>query len=397
MISTKEEEINDLNREISDREQEIQDRSEEWATQQKDIREQRILMKEQEDILDSQRLQIEWQKNILIFFIILSVLILMVGFFIYRAYRIKKRASKIWKEKNRIIQDQKAILTNQKEEITVQRDQLQKVNKEIEKQNENITAGIYYALTIQQSILPDEDEINKYFDAFVIFYPKDIVSGDFYWFSHLGRKKSGEETSFIALVDCTGHGVPGGFLSMIGSRLLSAIVNENKIYQTDRILEIMDKRVRQALNQQKTENDDGMDISICKIVKVYSEQGKEQKIYASFSGARQHMFLVRNDQPVEIIRATRRSIGGKHFIPEPFTKHELVLEAGDKIYLTTDGLMDQQSPSRDRFGSPRFIKFLNDHHGLPVEEQKRKLEEMMIGFMKIEKQRDDITIMGIKL
>ena len=100
---------------------------------------------------------------------------------------------------------------------------------------------------------------------------------------------------------------------------------------------------------------------------------------------------------MEIIRATRRSIGGKFFIPEPFSKHELVLEAGDKIYLTTDGLMDQQSPSRHRFGSPRFIKFLNDHHGLPIEEQKRRLEEMMIGFMKIEKQRDDITIMGIKL
>lgn len=214
-ISKREAEIHALNSEISAKEKEIRIRSETMAEQQKNIREQKVLMNEQQAVLDEQSLQIHWQKNALIFFFILSLLVLMMGFFIYRAYRIKIRANRILREKNRIIQEQ----------------------------NEHITASIYYALTIQQAMLPDDDEIRKYFDSFIIYYPKDIVSGDFYWFSHIPKKKSGEEISFIAVVDCTGHGVPGGFLSMIGARMLSAIINENKEYETDRILEIMDQRL----------------------------------------------------------------------------------------------------------------------------------------------------------
>jgi serine phosphatase RsbU (regulator of sigma subunit) len=368
-IQLREEEVNTLNEEIKIKEKEIQDRSEIMALQQKNIREQQLLMNEQNAILDEQSVLIVWQKNALVFFILLSVLVLVMVLFIYRAYRIKKRASRIWREKNRIIQ----------------------------KQNETITAGIYYALTIQQSILPEEAEINRHFESFIIYYPKDIVSGDFYWFSHRGKKKSGQETSFIAVVDCTGHGVPGGFLSMIGARILSAIINENKVYETDRIVEIMDQRIKEALNQQKSENDDGMDITLCKIIK--DPQGKEGRpeFYVSFTGARQSLFIVRNQQEVEVIKADRRTIGGKYFNPEPFSKNNLVLKEGDCLYLTTDGLIDQNSPSRDKFGSRRFIRILNEHRDKSMSSQKQKIEEEMIGFMKAEKQRDDITIIGIKL
>ena len=396
-ISKREEEIQNLNLEISAKEQEIRARSETQAEQQKNIREQRLLMNEQQAILDRQKVQIHWQKNALIFFIILSLLVLMMGFFIYRAYRIKIRANRILREKNRIIQDQNTAISHQKEEISAQRDQLQRVNYEIEKKNENITASIYYALTIQQAILPGEDEIRKYFDSFIIYYPKDIVSGDFYWFSHIPKKKSGEEISFIAVVDCTGHGVPGGFLSMIGARMLSAIINENREYETDNILEIMDQRLKQALNQQKSTNDDGMDISLCRIIKSHTDQEINPDIYLSFSGAHQHLFLVRGNQDVETIRGTRRTVGGKHFNPEPFTKKDFILETGDMVYLCSDGLADQHSPSRERYGSRRLVQFLNEHKDLPMEVQKQKLEEEMIVFMKTEKQRDDITILGIKL
>lgn len=395
-VSQREEEINTLNREIREREEEIRIRSETMAEQQKNIREQRILMNEQQAILNAQTIQIRWQKNALVFFIMLSVLVLLMGFFIYRAYRIKKRANRILREKNRIIQDQNKAILSQKEEISAQRDQLQQVNNEIEKKNENITASIYYALTIQQAILPDEQDINRHFSAFVIYYPKDIVSGDFYWYSQPVRRKTGEEMSFIAVVDCTGHGVPGGFLSMIGARLLSAIINENKIYETDRILELMDQRLRQALNQQKTANDDGMDISLCKIVRM-NGGNDDPEVYLSFSGARQHLYLVRNHMGVEIIKSSRRTIGGKYFNPEPFIKNELILKPGDILYLSTDGLIDQHSPDRHRFGTSRLTSLLDQHKDLPMAEQKQKLEEEMIGFMKTEKQRDDITIVGIKL
>lgn len=395
-VREREAEINALNSDIAEKEKEIRDRSQVIEKQLDDIVLQTAMMKEQQKILDSQKIQIERQKIILLFFLILSVLILGLGFMSYRAYQIKRRANRILKEKNRVIQDQKSDILNQKEEIQTQRDKLQEVNIKIERQNENITDSIYYALTIQQAMLPDLDGMEKLFEGFIIYMPKDIVSGDFYWFTQRGRNKSGERSYFFAVVDCTGHGVPGGFLSMIGSRMLYAIVNEHKIYQTDQILELMDKRIRQALNQQKTDNDDGMDICLCRITRQDDDEN-DNNVYLSFSGARRSLFLIRQGKEVEVIRGDRRTIGGKHFNPNPFSKNELALKSGDRIYLTSDGLMDQNSPEREKFGTRRFISFLNEHALLSMDQQKSKLEEKMLGFMKLEKQRDDITVMGIKL
>ena len=235
------------------------------------------------------------------------------------------------------------------------------------------------------------------FESFVLFYPKDIVSGDFYWFSNLGRNRTGDETMFIAAIDCTGHGVPGAFLSMIGSRMLSAIVNESKVRETDTILELMDKRLRHALNQPKSENDDGMDICLCKIIRKDAQKQKGQPVYLSYSGAKRSLFLKREGRDVEIIKGDRRTTGGGHFNPIPFSKHELSLQKGDRIYLTTDGLMDQHSPSRIRFRAKRFVEFLNRYGYLPMNEQQTRLEEELHAYRSTENQTDDITVMGLKL
>ncbi|MFC2116043.1 YfiR/HmsC family protein [Bacteroidota bacterium] len=395
-IKDREEEINVLNNDIAQKENEIAERSQVIEKQLNDIALQTVMMKEQQKVLDNQKIQIERQKMVLYFFLILSVLIFGLGFVSYRAFQIKKRANRILREKNRVIQKQKSDIMNQTEEILSQRDALQEVNIKIEKQNKNITDSIYYALTIQQAMLPDLSEIEKLFESYVIYMPKDIVSGDFYWFSQRVKKRSGERYCYFAVVDCTGHGVPGGFLSMIGSRMLNAIVNEHKVDNTDQILESMDKRIRQALNQQKTDNDDGMDVCLCKITQHPGIED-DSNVYLSFSGAHRSLFLVRQGKELEVIRGDRRTIGGKYFNPNPFTKSELALQKGDRIYLTSDGLMDQHSFEREKFGTKRFINFLNENASLSMEEQKLKLEEAIVGFMKIEKQRDDITIMGIKL
>jgi serine phosphatase RsbU (regulator of sigma subunit) len=396
LVRLREKEINNLNTLIEDKEEKINERSKLIEKQMEDIVLQTAMMKEQQEILDNQKIQIERQKMVLVFFLILVALILGLGFMIFRAYRIKKRANRILREKNMLIGEQKSDILNQKEEIEAQRDALQEVNKKIEKQNENITASIYYALTIQQAILPDVNEINKLFDTFIIYLPKDIVSGDFYWFTRGGRKRTGERSFYFAVVDCTGHGVPGGFLSMIGARMLDAIVNEQKVHQTDEILELMDKRIRKALNQHKTDNEDGMDVCLCKII-LQGEKDNDPGVYLSFSGARRSLFLVRNGNEVEIIKGDRRTIGGKYFNPNPFLKHELVLKRSDRLYLTSDGLMDQNSPRREKYSTKRFIAFLSKNSSLQMKEQQLKLEEEVIEFMKYEKQRDDITIMGIKL
>ncbi len=360
------------------------------------IEEQELLIEEQEDSISFQSELIEQKNLLLVFFLILSLLIITMIFFIYRAYRVKKRANRIYREKNSIIQDQNKAITGQKEEIEAQRDQLQDINRKIERQNENIRASISYGLTIQQAILPDLKEIERMFESFVLYYPKDIVSGDFYWFSNLGRNRAGDETIFIAAIDCTGHGVPGAFLSMIGSRMLSAIVNESKVRETDTILELMDKRLRHALNQPKSENEDGMDICLCKIIRKDERKQKDPPIYLSFSGAKRSLFLKRGDNEVEIVKGDRRTTGGSHFNPNPFSKHELLLKKGDRIYLTTDGLMDQHSPSREKFRTKRFVEFLNQNGNLPMNEQLARLEEELQAYRSNENQTDDITVMGLK-
>ena len=396
-IQEKEQEILDLNRDIADKETALIGQMEILDERKQKSEAQQEMINKQEERIRIQSDTIEQQKLLLGFFLILSLLILTMIFLIYRAYRVKKRANRILREKNRIIQEQNKAISSQKEEIETQRDQLQDINRKIERQNDNIRASISYGLTIQQAILPDLKEIQRLFESFILFYPKDIVSGDFYWFSNLGRDRAGDETIFIAAIDCTGHGVPGAFLSMIGSRMLSAIVNESKVRETDTILELMDKRLRHALNQHKSENDDGMDICLCKIIRKDEKKDKYQPVYLSFSGAKRSLFLKREGKAVEIVKGDRRTTGGGHFNPNPFSKHELLLQKGDRIYLTTDGLMDQHSPSREKYRSKRFVEFLNLYANLPMSEQQTRLEDELLAYISTENQTDDITVMGLKL
>jgi len=396
-IQDREQEINELNEDISKKEKAISAQIRYLDERYKISAKQKLQIKEQEKEIKIQSAIVEQQRLALISFLILSLLISTLIFLIYRAYRVKKRANRILRDKNSIIQDQNKAISSQKEEIETQRDQLQDINRKIERQNENIKASISYGLTIQQAILPDLKEIERMFESFVLFYPKDIVSGDFYWFSNLGRNRTGDKTIFIAAIDCTGHGVPGAFLSMIGSRMLSAIVNESKVRETDTILELMDKRLRHALNQPKSENYDGMDICLCKITRKDVQKQKGQPVYLSYSGAKRSLFLKREGRDVEIIKGDRRTTGGGHFNPIPFSKHELSLQKGDRIYLTTDGLMDQHSPSRIRFRAKRFVEFLNRYGNMPMNEQQTRLEEELHAYRSTENQTDDITVMGLKL
>ncbi len=395
-VKEREEEIIRLNSNIAEKEKEISERSQLIDKQLDDLVIQTTMMNEQEKILKKQRIQIERQAMVIWLFVVLSVLILGLGFISFQAYRIKRRANRILKEKNQVIQAQKSDILNQKEEIMAQRDELQEVNIKIEKQKENITDSIYYAMTIQKAMLPKIDSLKKLFDGFIIYMPKDIVSGDFYWFTRREKKKSNEKYFYLAVVDCTGHGVPGGFLSMIGARALDTIVNEQKVDQTDEILELMDKRIRKALNQNKSENEDGMDVCLCKIT-IQNNGEDDPNIYLSFSGAKRSLFLLRQGKEVEVIKGDRRAIGGRYFNPSPFSKSELILKRGDRIYLTTDGLMDQHSPEREKFGTRRFIECLNGIAKLDMNEQQKMLEETLMAFMNMENQRDDITIMGINL
>jgi len=184
---------------------------------------------------------------------------------------------------------------------------------------------------------------------------------------------------------------------MIGSRILSTIVNENRIFEPDKILRRMDKNLRTALRQEHTEIDDGMDVCLCKIEKERNpDRGEEGNTKIVFSGACRPLYIM-NGKEVEMIRGDRKTIGGRLNAELEFTNKEIILKRGDRVYLTTDGLTDQNSPEREKFGINRLKSILTQTREQSMEKQKQSLEEELIGFMKYEKQRDDITVLGIQI
>ncbi|MCU0444005.1 MAG: SpoIIE family protein phosphatase [Microscillaceae bacterium] len=269
--------------------------------------------------------------------------------------------------------------------------------KEIESKNQLITSSIQYAQNIQRSILPAIDKmLEQVQDCFVIYLPKDIVSGDFYWFSHIENK------SFFAVVDCTGHGVPGAFMSIIGNTILNEIINVQKIFDTGTILEKLHEGVRSRLRQDREDNDnyDGMDLVICMLENLDSQQVK-----VHFSGAKRSLFYYEMSQAQSTnaldlveLKGERKSIGGwQQEVHRTFEKTELILKKGDLLYLTTDGLMDSPNFQRKKFGVDRFKKIILENLHRPMRQQRSLILGEMAVHQQGAEQRDDITVMGIKL
>ncbi|MBN1598185.1 MAG: SpoIIE family protein phosphatase [Bacteroidales bacterium] len=272
-----------------------------------------------------------------------------------------------------------------------------KINQQrlwLEKQNKEIRASIRYAQTIQQAMLPAAKEIEKYFEPFIIYLPKDIVSGDFYWISTL-RNGSERPTIYFSVVDCTGHGVPGAFMSMIGNRLLNEIVNEKKQSSPSEILSSLNILIREALRQEETDNNDGMDMSLCKF-----ENKGNNKYKLVYSGAKRPLYVIKNNENKLIThRGDRKSIGGYSLSKREikFTNYEIDVESGDMIYLFSDGIIDQNGPDRKKFGRLRLEEALIDCAKLRPIEQKAIVLQRLKDYMQNEDQRDDITLVGLKI
>ncbi len=361
---------------------------------------QREILKHQKEEIESQQGKIDFQKQVLdiqvskiqkqrYILYLASVFIILIGglaFFIFRSYRIKREANLALQKKNTEIQLQKEEIEHQSHQIGEQRDMLQF-------QNENIRASIRYAKTIQQAILPMPEAIDKHFEWFVIYRPKDIVSGDFYWFSHFEK----ENKTFIAVVDCTGHGVPGAFMSMIGNRLLSEIVNEKRIFDPAQILEKLSESVQLALMQDRTNNNDGMDVCLCCIDYLDSERR-----HITFAGAKRSLyFYTQKNKELSSIKGDIKAIGGRSRLRQvaelPFTNYHIDLKTNDILYLMSDGLIDQSSIDRKRFGQDKFTEAVLGIVNKSMHEQKIAIETALELHQGKSEQRDDITMLGIKL
>jgi serine phosphatase RsbU (regulator of sigma subunit)/ligand-binding sensor domain-containing protein len=261
----------------------------------------------------------------------------------------------------------------------------------IEAKNSHITSSIRYAQSIQKAILPEKLQIEQYFPQNFVFYkPKDVVSGDFYWLSLIANKDTNEiDKLFFGVMDCTGHGVPGAFMSLIGNTLLNKIV-ANYASSPAQILDKLHQEIQVALRQNEEANKDGMDVGLLQV----SYDAKVPKV--TFAGAKRPLYVVKTGGQLLEYRGTRKSIGGKQKEDLFFENQVIPLGQGDCLYLSTDGYADQNNAERDSIGSANFKQLLLDLAPENIEIQREMLETYLLKHQAEEEQRDDITVIGIK-
>ncbi|MFY0600836.1 MAG: SpoIIE family protein phosphatase [Cyclobacteriaceae bacterium] len=278
-------------------------------------------------------------------------------------------------------------LEEQNEEIENQKSQLESFNKQI-------SDSILYAKRIQNSILPDLSSISKVVkDAFVIYKPKDVVSGDFYWFERIRQGRN--EYLVIVCADCTGHGVPGAIMSMMGSNQLTNIVYYQNYLDPNKILARMDKQIKMELQQRDTETHsrDGMEVGLCVI--------NLDDLRMEFSGAGIPLHLVRNGE-IETFKSPKLMIGGiegdERQASSLLNKEEIQLAEGDKIYLTSDGFQDQFGGENDKkFMIKNLKQLILDNSDKAMKDQEAILNKSFDDWKNDSEQTDDVLIMGIEI
>ncbi|MCC5945200.1 MAG: tetratricopeptide repeat protein [Bernardetiaceae bacterium] len=309
----------------------------------------------------------------------LLALVFVIALFIYRSRQQKKQANIELRQKSYEI-------SQQQNRIVVQNKKIEKAFSEIEQKNKNITASINYAQRIQAAMLPDRRLIAQTLpQSFIFFKPRDIVSGDFYFFHEVDNKV------ILAAVDCTGHGVPGAFMSLIGNEVLSRIVKEQKITEPDKILNQLDQGIRNALHQEQTHNRDGMDMSLVTL-------DKERNIL-QFAGAKNPLYYFEN-QELKVIKGDKMSIGGDfHKSRSNFKLHEINSQNIESFYLFSDGFQDQFGGEEGRkFMVGRFKRLLASLQDKSIESQTQTVEQTFQDWIGEDyEQVDDVLLLGVKM
>ncbi len=327
-------------------------------------------------------------------FVLTMVLLVVLSILLYIRLRVAglERAKKLLEKqvllRTEEIANKNIELEAQKEEIETQRDYAEEQRDQIRHQRDEIQSSIRYAQRIQSAALPPRAVMEEMLEEFFVFNrPRDIVSGDFYWVA------PAEPSVYFAVADCTGHGVPGAFLSMLGISSLNEIIKSMENCSAAVALDQLAYRVRASLHQtdEATEDSsvDGMDIALCNLNR---EAGILQ-----FAGANNHLYLVR-DGEMKVIRADKQDIASKYENPSPFTNHEVDVQPGDVIYLFTDGFPDQfGGANRKKYKYGKFRRFLLKIHREPMSRQKDLIATELDKWMGEHEQIDDVLVMGVRI
>ncbi|SMG40656.1 Serine phosphatase RsbU, regulator of sigma subunit [Marivirga sericea] len=335
------------------------------------------------------------KKNIIIIgsLIILLLLALFLVVYISRN-RLKQKALTLLNSQNQEIEERNLQLgemteelKSQKEEIESHRDQLSDAYEILEKRNKDVTDSINYAQKIQNSLLPNLSTIKEALpDSFVFYKARDIVSGDFYWFHQ--KKSDNKDINFLASIDCTGHGVPGAFMSMIADALLSQIIIELDYSQPAEILSEMDRRLRIMLKQDKKYSNDGMEIGLCAI--------QQEKII--FAGAGHRLVYFQNNE-LKVIKGNRFSIGENYIVQDKmeFEDHIISTKEPLMLYLFSDGIQDQfGGPNDKKYGIKRLRNYLAAIHNEPAHQQQIHIETIVKNWKGTREQVDDMLLIGFR-
>ncbi len=335
-----------------------------------------------------------WQTRWFPVISVLTVVLLFVIILLLREQKLKKdkeRLEKLVRQRTKTIENQKKILEKHRDnlskfnrEIVTQKKEIETQRDHIFKQNEEMTNSIIYARRIQTAVMPPKEAVEDLLRSyFLIFRPRDIVSGDFYWMT----RKNGKVV--VVASDCTGHGVPGAFMSMMGVSLLNDIVNVAGVIRPDQILNTLRQKIKATLSQtgRDDEASDGMDIAVC----VFDDDRKNLQ----YAGAYIPMYLIRKGKLIEY-KPDKMPVGIHVLEKDSFTLYELGLLPGDKFYIFSDGLVDQfGGPQGKKFKIRPFKELLLRIHELSMTEQKKEIENTLDRWQAAHEQVDDILVIGI--
>lgn len=287
---------------------------------------------------------------------------------------------------NKKLSRSEQILSKAYKDLKTSQNTLEQKNRQLEERDRQISSSIKAAETIQNAILPYSQKLQALLpEHFIIYYPKDIVSGDFYWINQIENK------IILIVADCTGHGVPGALMTMIGSTLLDKVVRLRGVTSPAQILHQLHEEISIVLRQKETGNNNGMDAV------ALSYEIQPEAISLTFAGAKNNLRYTLPESPeIQVIKGTRKAIGGQQNEEIDFENHLLQLPRGSTIYVGSDGYEDQNNVKRRRFGSRKLTALLEEHNKEPLTTQKNVLEEALKQHMQGTLQRDDILLMGVK-
>lgn len=335
------------------------------------------LLKQEQEF---QRLEADQRELINYGLVIGIIVITTLGLVLFNQVRLTKRSNKELEQKNDAIFLQKEELEGQRDEIAVK-------SALLEENSQNITDSIVYAKKIQLSLLPERTHIKEFFpDSFVFFRPKDIVSGDFYWLNAYDNKV------ILAALDCTGHGVPGAFMTLLANSLLNQLVIENRTNAPNVMLSVLDSKIKQALHQQNGVEStiaDGMDMAVCMV--------DLNTLEVCYSGAKMPVYYTQ-DGCIQQLDGDRHSLGGTDHTEKFFTNHFVQVNRGEMLYLASDGFQDQFGGSQDRkFMRKKFRHVLAGIQHLPTSQQYKNVEQIYDEWKGRHPQTDDVMVVGIRL